>query len=117
MSEEMKKKVGAPKGNQYSMIHGFYSKVLDDEEQRKFKQAVEVEGLDGEIAMLRVKIQSLIARDPENIKLISQAVNSLARMVMVKYNTSKTDKKSFMEQLRMCSKILESPLVSCHAVH
>ena len=110
MSEEMKKKVGAPKGNQYSMIHGFYSKVLDDEEQRKFKQAVEFEGLDGEIAMLRVKIQSLVARDPENIKLISHAVNSLSRMVMVKYNISKKDKKSFMEAAENVFKDIGVPL-------
>ena len=110
MSEEMKKKAGAPKGNQYSRTHGFYSKVLDAEEQRKFKQAVEVDGLDGEIALLRVKIQSLIARDPDNIKLISHAVNSLSRMVMIKYNISKKDKKSFMEAAENVFKDIGVPL-------
>ena len=97
MSEEIKKKIGAPKGNQYARTHGFYSKVLDEEEKLRFKHAVEIEGLDREIALLRVKIESLIARDPENINLISQAVNSLAHMVATKNNAGKKDKNNIRE--------------------
>jgi hypothetical protein len=97
MGEETKKKTGAPKGNQYARTHGFYSKVLDEEEKLRFKHAVEIEGLDREIALLRVKIESLIARDPENINLISQAVNSLSHMVATKNNVGKKDKNSIRE--------------------
>jgi hypothetical protein len=68
MTEEILKKKGAPKGNQYARKHGFYSKVLDEGEQLDYEQATEVEGIDGEIALLRVKIKSLIACDPENLK-------------------------------------------------
>jgi Zn-dependent oligopeptidase len=110
MSEEMKKKTGAPKGNQYARTHGFYSKVLDDEEKLRFKHAVEIEGLDREIALLRVKIESLIARDPENIKLVSQAVNSLARLIATKYNIGKNDKNSLMEGAQNVLKNIGVPL-------
>jgi|SRR3990172_972489 len=83
----MDNKRGFQKGNQYARKHGFYSPVLDEAEKLDFEQATCVEGLDEEIALLRVKIKSLIARDPENIKLIMQATNALVRMVIAKYST------------------------------
>jgi uncharacterized protein YjcR len=56
MPAEAEKKRGAPRGNQNARKHGFYSRVLDDAEELDFEQATEVEGLDEEIALLRVKI-------------------------------------------------------------
>lgn len=97
--EETTKGRGAPLGNQNARTHGFYSKVLDEEQQRKYTQAVEVEGLDSEIALLRVKIKSLVARDPENIDLITQGTNALARLTMTKYNINKTDKQGLREAI------------------
>ena len=66
------RKRGAPKGNQNARKHGFYSKVLDEAEQLDFELATGVEGIDDEIALLRVKIKSILENDPENIKLIMQ---------------------------------------------
>jgi hypothetical protein len=66
-------KRGAPPGNQNARKHGFYSRVLDDEERQDFEQATCVEGLDDEIALLRVKLKSVLRHDPENMKLIMQA--------------------------------------------
>ena len=97
--EETTKGRGAPLGNQNARTHGFYSKVLDEEQQREYTQAVEVEGLDSEIALLRVKIKSLVARDPENIDLITQGTNALARLTMTKYNINKTDKQGLREAI------------------
>ena len=99
MVEETTKRRGAPPGNQYARTHGFYSKVLDEAEQLDYDRATEVEGLDSEIALLRVKIQSLVARDPENLKLITQVTNALCRLIMTKYNISKNDKKGLMEAI------------------
>ena len=90
-------KRGAPKGNQNARKHGFYSRVLDETEQLDFERATCVEGIDDEIALLRVKIKSLIERDPENIKLIMQATNTLARLVRTRYNISRDDKKGLRE--------------------
>ena len=93
MPAEAKRKRGAPKGNQNARKHSFYSKVLDEAEQLDFELATGVEGIDDEIALLRVKIKSILARDPENINLIMQATNTLARLVRTRYNISKEDKK------------------------
>ena len=82
------RKRGAPKGNQNARKHGFYSKVLDEAEQLDFELATGVEGIDDEIALLRVKIKSILKNDPENINLIMQATNALARLVKTRYNIS-----------------------------
>jgi hypothetical protein len=99
MAERTGGKGGAPKGNQNARKHGFYSKVLDESEQLDFVLATGVEGIDDEIALLRVKIKSLIAHDPDNITLIMQAINTLARVVSTKYNLSKKDKKGLKEAI------------------
>jgi len=95
----LKGKKGAPKGNQNARKHGFYSKVLDEAERLDFELATGVEGIDDEIALLRVKIKSLLERDPENIKLIMQASNTLARLVRTRYKISKEDKKGLKEAI------------------
>ena len=99
MSAKTGKKRGAPKGNQNARKHGFYSKVLDEAEQLDFELATGVEGIDDEIALLRVKIKSILAHDPENINLIMQATNTLARLVRTRYNISKEDKKGLKEAI------------------
>ena len=87
MAVEAKRR-GAPKGNQNARKHGFYSKVLDEAERLDFELAAGVEGIDDEIALLRVKIKSLLSHDRENVRLIMQATNTLARLVKTRYNIS-----------------------------
>jgi hypothetical protein len=99
MPERTGRKRGAPKGNQNARKHGFYSKVLDESEQLDFALATGVEGIDDEVALLRVKIKSLVAHDPDNIALIMQAINTLARVVSTRYNLSKKDKKGLKEAI------------------
>lgn len=96
---EEKRKRGAPKGNQNARKHGFYSRVLDDEEQIDFARATAVEGIDDEIALLRVKIKSVLQKDPENINLLMQATGALARLVKTRYNIGKDDKKGLKEAI------------------
>jgi len=99
MPAKAERKRGAPKGNQNARKHGFYSRVLDEAEQLDFELATGVEGIDGEIALLRVKIKSILKNDPENIKLITQATDALSRLVRTRYNISKEDKKGLKEAI------------------
>jgi len=99
MPAKMERKRGAPKGNQNARKHGFYSKVLDEAERLDFELATGVEGIDDEIALLRVKIKSLLEHDPENIKLIMQAANTLARLVKTRYNITREQKKGLKEAI------------------
>jgi len=99
MPTKADRKRGAPKGNQNARKHGFYSKVLDEVEQLDLELASGVEGIDDEIALLRVKIKSLLEHDPENIRLIMQATNTLARLVRTRYNIAKEQRKGLKEAI------------------
>ena len=99
MPTRVKRKRGGQPDNQNARKHGFYSKVLDEAGRLDFELATGVEGIDDEIALLRVKIKSILENDPENIKLIMQATNALAKLVITKYNISKEDKKGLKEAI------------------
>ena len=99
MPARAERKRGAPKGNQNARKHGFYSKVLDEAEQLDFELASGVEGIDDEIALLRVKIKSILENDPENIKLIMQATNALERLIRTRYKITKEQRKGLKEAI------------------
>ncbi len=99
MPTKAKRKRGTPKGNQNTRKHGFYSKVLDEADQLDFELASGVNGIDDEIALLRVKIKSILEKDPENIKLIMQATNTLARLVKISYKMTKEQRKGLKEAI------------------
>ena len=110
MPAKVKRKRGAPKGNQNARKHGFYSRVLDKAEQLDFELATGVEGIDDEIALLRVKIKSILENDPENIKLIMQATNTLAGLVKTRYNITKEQKKGLKEAIGNVLRDIALPL-------
>ena len=110
MSAEAKRKSGAPKGNQNARKHGFYSKVLDEAERLDFELASGVEGIDDEIALLRVKIKSLLENDPENIRLIMQVTNALERLIRTRYNITKEQRKGLKEAIGNVLKDIAIPL-------
>ena len=96
---KVKRKRGGQPGNQNARKHGFYSKVLDEADQLDFELAIGVEGIDDEIALLRVKIKSILENDPENIRLIMEATNTLARLIRTRYNITKEQKKGLKEAI------------------
>ena len=110
MPEEKRGKRGAPAGNQNARKHGFYSRVLDEAELLDYALATGVEGLDDEIALLRVKIKSLVERDPDKIKLIMQAITTLAKIVTAKYKIDRKDKKGLKDAIGTVLKDVALPL-------
>jgi hypothetical protein len=110
MPTKVKRKSGAPKGNQNARKHGFYSKVLDEAGRLDFELASGVEGIDDEIALLRVKIKSILEKDPENIKLIMEATNTLAGLVKTSYNMTKEQRKGLKEAIGNVLKDVAIPL-------
>ena len=93
------RKRGAPKGNQNARKRDFYARVLDEAERLDFELASGVEGIDGEIALLRVKIKSILEHDPENVKLIMQATNALERLIRTRYKITKEQRKGLKEAI------------------
>ena len=110
MPEKAKRKSGASKANQDAKKHIFYSKVLDEAERLDFELATGVEGINGEIALLRVKIKSILAHDPENIKLIMQATDTLAKLVRTRYKITREQKKGLKEAIGNVLRDIALPL-------
>ncbi len=110
MPAKAERKRGAPKGNQNARKHGFYSRVLDKAEQLDFELATGVEGIDDEIALLRVKIKSILENDPENIKLIMQATNALERLIRTRYKITKEQRKGLKEAIGNVLRDIALPL-------
>jgi len=44
------RKPGGQQGNQNARIHGYYSKILDEDEQKYYRQAAKFVGLDGRLS-------------------------------------------------------------------
>jgi hypothetical protein len=92
-------KRGAPKGNQNARKHGFYSRALDEAEKVELEEAAYVEGIDDEIALLRVKLRDLIEDHPDRIDLHIEAANTIARLVRTRYQITREQKKSLKEAI------------------
>lgn len=92
-------KTGAPSGNQNAKKHGFYSKALDKAEELQLEAARGIDGLDEEIAILRVKLRTIMQSDPDNIELALAAANTIARLVRTRYNISKEQKRSLKDAI------------------
>lgn len=101
---------GALRGKASARKPGFYAKVLDEAERLDFELASGVEGIDDEIALLRVKIKSLLENEPENIRLIMQATNALERLVRTRYSISKEQRKGLKEAIGNVIRDIALPL-------
>jgi hypothetical protein len=92
-------KRGAPKGNQNARTHGFYSRALTEAEKIELDEASYVEGIDQEIALLRIKLRELVENEPDRIDLHLEAANTIARLVRTRYLISKEQKRSLKEAI------------------
>lgn len=79
---------------------GFYSGALDVAEQIELEEASHVEGLDEEIALLRVKFRRLVREEPERIDRHFEAANVIARLVKTRYQMTREQKKSLREAIQ-----------------
>jgi hypothetical protein len=99
MRREENRERHSPRGSRKSEKLDFYSKVLDEAEKLDFESASGVNGIDDEITLLRVKIKSVLEKDPENIKLIMQATNTLAGLVKTRYRINKEQRQGLKEAI------------------
>ena len=88
------------KGKSKSSTRGFYSRALDEAEKLELEEASHIEGIDEEIALLRVKLRELLEEQPERIDLHFEAANIIARLVRTRYQITKEQKKSLKEAIQ-----------------
>jgi hypothetical protein len=95
LKDAVKKKRGAPLGNQNARTHGFYSRALSASERKTYEETILIEGVDEEIAVLRIKLKSLVSEKNANIALITRTANTLTRMINARDRLASTSKAGF----------------------
>ena len=78
---------------------GFYEQALSEAERVLIPEAREIEGLDEEIALLRVKLSTALAENPDNMPLVLRAVELLVKAVAAKYRLSKKSQDNLAEAI------------------
>jgi hypothetical protein len=79
---------------------GFYGRALDEAEKLELEEASHIEGIDEEIALLRIKLRELLEEQPERIDLHFEAANIIARLVKTRYQITREQKKSLKEAIQ-----------------
>jgi hypothetical protein len=95
--EKKKRKKGAQPLNRNARKHGFYSKFLDKDEKALLQKAATVEGLDEEIAVLRLKLQQILTDHPDRADLAFEAGNTIARLVRTRHQTTKAQNNALKD--------------------
>lgn len=77
----------------------FYAQALSEAERVLIPEARELEGLDEEIALLRVKLSTALAEHPDNMPLMMRGVELLVKAVAAKYRLSKKSQDNLAEAI------------------
>jgi len=79
---------------------GFYGRALKSAELADFAEALEIEGLDQEIGLLRLRLQEVQRRRPEDLALFGRGVDVLARLVARRYRLPATSATELAAAMR-----------------
>ncbi|MDH4366829.1 MAG: hypothetical protein OEV57_01645 [Dehalococcoidia bacterium] len=89
---QVKRKRGSQKGNWNARKHGFYSGTLSPAETSQLWNITNLEGVDPEIAFIRVKLQSSLRYDPGNRRIMREASRLLVKWYSANYRLDPTDR-------------------------
>ncbi|GEM_PF-468165 len=98
-----------------SSPRGFYRCALNEAERVGLEEAFDVEGLDDEIALLRVKLRSLLEQQPERTDLHFEAANIIARLVKTRYQIAREGDKTVEEAVQKVLSEIGLPAGLCSA--
>jgi hypothetical protein len=108
---QIRRKRGGQKGNRNARKHGFYSGTLSPAQTQELWNITNLEGVDPEIAFIRVRLQSSLQHDPGNRRVIREASRLLVKWYSANYRLDRTDRnylKTVVENLLEIASIRES---------
>ncbi len=77
----------------------FYGGAVDIAERLDLERAQEIEGLDDEIALLRVRLKRAVQEHPEDVQLLVKGMDILVRAVGARYRLSPKSRKDLADNL------------------
>ena len=81
-------------------LRSFYEAALSEAEQALLPEALEVEGLDEEIALLRMNLRQSLEEEPKNRELLLKSIRLLVTAVATKYRLPKADEDNLYESIQ-----------------
>lgn len=90
-NQKTKRKRGGQRGNQNARKHGFYCSTLSHTEICEFWNVTNLEGVEPEIAVLRIKLRSALHENPGNKRVLGEAFKSLSKWYCAKYGLKGED--------------------------
>jgi hypothetical protein len=93
-------RAGRRRRNGSQIVDGFYEKALSEAERAALPLARELQGLDEEIAVVRLRLRSALEQHPEDLKLMAKGVNLLVKALSVRYRLSKDEKADLSAAIR-----------------
>lgn len=88
----------------------FYAKALSEAERADLPVALEVEGMEEELAVLRLRLRTAIEEHPEDLPLMFRGIELIARAVAARYRLSKGEQKDLSSQLIVALRSVEEML-------
>jgi hypothetical protein len=70
----------------------FYSRALTAAERADLPVALEIDGIDEELAILRLRLRQALEERPEDLPLMFRGIELIAKAVAARYRLSKGDK-------------------------
>lgn len=77
----------------------FYAGVLDRAERARLDDAASIEGLDDEVALLRVRLRRALEERPEDYALMLKGIALLVRAVAARYRLSPKSRRDLADSL------------------
>src|SRR5687768_14540319 len=77
----------------------FYEDALSEAERLRLQDALDIEGLDEEVALLRLWLRKAIEEHPEDIQLMTKGAELLVKAVAARYRLSPKSKRDLAENL------------------
>ncbi len=87
------------KGRPADRAKRFYEKALTQAERHDFPVALEVEGVDQEIALLRLRLRTALENHPDDLQLMLRGVVMLVQALAAKYRLPKVDQDAIAEAM------------------
>ena len=81
------------------LARDFYGSALDAAERIGLEEASEIEGLDEEIAVLRMKLREVLSERPDDLPLMLRGVELLVKAVSARYRLSKQAEADLAESI------------------
>ena len=89
----------AVQGEETDVASDFYGSALEEAERLQLQEAEKIEGLDHEIAVLRVKLRSALEDHEENMPLMLRGIDLLVKAVSARYRLSKKAEEDLSDSL------------------